>query len=94
MDGSRDRHQRELLDRASVAARAGDMTGFVHASQKAEISAYVLLARLQVDPGLLPEERANLATVARLMDSYRGKHGHLPDEQGSTRPRRSWFRSR
>ena len=56
---------------------AGDMMGFLQACRKADISAYGLLAELQAADSLLPEERANLASVAREMDCYRGKHGHL-----------------
>jgi hypothetical protein len=70
------------------------MMSFLSACRKADISAYGLLAELQAAGGLLPEERANLATVAREMDCYRGKHGHLPHEQSADQPRRSWFRSR
>lgn len=93
MDTSDDRKQ-EHLQRAGGAARARDMMGFLQACRKADISAYGLLAELQSADSLLPEERANLASVAREMDCYRGKHGHLPHEQTGDQPRRSWFRSR
>jgi hypothetical protein len=83
--------QQALLRHASIAARAGDMTGFLRACHRADTSAYGVLATLQSEEGLLPEQRANLATVARLMDCYRGKHGQLPFEQGADRPRRRWF---
>ncbi len=93
MDISGDRKQAHVL-RAGSAARARDMMGFLQACRKADVSAYGLLAELQVADSLLPEERANLASVAREMDCYRGKHGHLPHEQTGEEPRRSWFRSR
>jgi hypothetical protein len=93
MDRSTDRQQ-ELVRRASDAARAGDMTRFLRACHGAETSAYGLLATLQAERSLLPDERSNLATVARLMDCYRGKHGHLPYEQGPDRPHRPWYRFR
>jgi hypothetical protein len=70
------------------------MMGFLTACQRAGISAYGLLADLQASESLLPEERASLATVAREMDCYRGKHGRLPHEQPADRPARRWFRSR
>lgn len=90
VEESSDRQQALLRD-ASTAARAGDMTGFLRGCHRAETSAYGVLATLQAADGLLPEQRANLATVARLMDCYRGKHGQLPFEQGADRPRRRWF---
>jgi hypothetical protein len=93
MDTSDHRNEAHV-QRAGSAARARDMMGFLQACRKADISAYGLLAELQVADGLLPEERANLASVAREMDCYRGKHGHLPHEQTGDPPRRSWFRSR
>ncbi len=70
------------------------MTTFLKACHDADTSAYALLARLQAEQGLIPEERSNLATVAREMDCYRGKHGHLPHEQGADRSRRPWYRFR
>lgn len=70
------------------------MMGFLNACHSAETSAYGLLATLQAADALQPEERANLATVAREMDCYRGKHGHLPHEQAGERARRPWFRLR
>jgi hypothetical protein len=89
-----DERKREYMHRASGAARGRDMMSFLQACRKADIRPYGLLAELQAADGLLPEERANLATVAREMDCYRGKHGHLPLEQSADHPRRSWFRSR
>lgn len=89
-----DERKHLLLQRAGVAARARDMMGFLQACRKADVSAYGVLAELQAAEGLRSEERANLATVAREMDCYRGKHGHLPHEQTGDQPRRSWFRSR
>ena len=89
-----DARKQEYLRRASGAARARNMTGFLDACRKAETSAYGVLAALQASEGLLPEERANLATVAREMDCYRGKHGCLPHEQPTARAGRRWFRLR
>ncbi|TMD93325.1 MAG: hypothetical protein E6I76_14970 [Chloroflexi bacterium] len=89
-----DPRKEEYLRRASGAARARDMMGFLNACQRAGTSAYGLLAELQASDSLLPEERANLATVAREMDCYRGKHGRLPHEQPTDGARRRWFRPR
>jgi hypothetical protein len=89
-----DERRQEHVRRASIAARARDMMSFLTACDRAQISAYGLLAELQVADGLLPQERANLASVEREMDCYRGKHGHLPHEQAADRPRRPWFRLR
>lgn len=91
---STDAQRQEHLRRASGAARARDMMGFLHACQRAGTSAYSMLAELQAADGLTPEERANLATIEREMDCYRGKHGRLPHEQATQRPGRGWFRSR
>ncbi|HEY2706174.1 MAG TPA: hypothetical protein VGL20_21030 [Candidatus Dormibacteraeota bacterium] len=89
-----DDRKQELMRRASEAARGRDMTGFLNACHRAEISAYAYLAELQRADGLQPQDRANLATIAREMDCYRGKHGRLPHEQAPDRPGRSWFRRR
>ena len=89
-----DARKQEFVRRASGAARARDMMGFLNACHRAGTSAYGLLAELQTSASLLPEERANLATVAREMDCYRGKHGRLPHEQPAERAGRRWFRSR
>jgi hypothetical protein len=89
-----DARREEYLRRASGAARARDMMGFLNACQRAGTSAYGLLAELQASEDLLPEERASLATVAREMDCYRGKHGRLPHEQPTDRTGRRWFRPR
>jgi hypothetical protein len=58
-----DTRKPEYLRRASGAARARNMTGFLDACRKAEPSAYGLMAELQASEGLLPEERASLATA-------------------------------
>ena len=82
------------MRRASAAARGRDMMSSLTACHRAEISAYAYLAELQRADDLLPQDRANLATIAREMDCYRGKHGRLPHEQAPDSPRRSWFRRR
>ncbi len=89
-----DERRQEHMRRASVAARGRDMMSFLAACNRAEISAYGYLAELQRADDLLPQDRANLASIAREMDCYRGKHGRLPLEQGPDQPRRSWFRRR
>jgi hypothetical protein len=86
--------KQEHMRRASAAARGRDMMSFLTACHRAEISAYAYLAELQRADDLLPQDRANLATIAREMDCYRGKHGHLPHEQAPDSSRRSWFRRR
>jgi hypothetical protein len=58
-----DTGKQEYLRRASGAARARNMTGFLGACRKAETSAYGLMAELQASEGLMQEERASLATV-------------------------------
>lgn len=89
-----DDRKQEQLRRASAAARGRDMMSFLNACHRAEISAYGYLAELQRAGDLQPQDRANLATIAREMDCYRGKHGRLPHEQAPDGPRRSWFRRR